>query len=273
MKTKNLFIAILALTGATLGASSARADFYATGDLLLGFRSTDTAQDYIINLGPVGNFAGFGDGYSEDLSLGNIGADLSSVFGASWASDPDLYWGVAGAASPLSPSPATDTLYVGNAEAVFGVPGAPLDEAPRSATYTTGGLINNVGEIADSVDTTSTNASDAVIQSGSESATWDSYMPGGSNDANTGLAFKTYQATFEGNSAAGITGDPLDLYQLTAMNGAGPFPGTYEGTFTINGSGDVNFAVIPEPSTVGTIVLGAALLGFFGYRRSRAARA
>lgn len=267
MKTKNLFVAILALTGVSLAATSANAQFYSQGDLLLGFRDTNTTSDYLIDLGPASAFDGYASsnaiGTSETLSVGNISADLASVFGAGWATDANLYWGVAG----VGPS-STSLLYAGVEEPSANTLSTPLTENTNSTQGGAGTKINNVGNQADTFDTPSTNATDAVIQGSSEASRWATYMPGGSNSGGAS-AFAYFQTTFEGNSPSGITSTTLDLYKVPTGNPTNHIAGQYDGSFDVNSNGTVTFSVVPEPSTVATMVLGAGVLLFAGSRRRR----
>ena len=69
----------------------------------------------------------------------------------------------------------------------------------------------------------------------------------------------------------------LDLYRIEAVNsapgqvgsGATLRQGTYEGTITLNSSGQVSF--VPEPSTYALFGSAALVLGFVAVRRRKLA--
>ena len=262
MKIQKFILAILAVASVALTISTAKA--YTTGDLLLGFRNSASANDYVVDLGPASNYLGQAFGYSTTLSLGNIAGDLSSssLFGSGWATDATLSWGVAG--SLIS----NNTLYAGQPEDPVGT----LAQAPNEASHTgQSAPANNINATGSylSFGTASSNATNAFIEANSQTNSWDSYMPNGTT---TTTAFG-YFPNFEANSTSGITNTALDLYSLPYHNGGGSVAGTYDGTFTIDNTGAVTFAVVPEPSTVATVVLGAGLLVVVAARRRRMAQA
>jgi len=264
MKTKNLILAVLVVAGATFSASSAKAQgTYSQGDLLLGFRDTSDSKDYVIDLGSASAFTGQSLGFTETLSLGNVNADLTNIFGAGWSSDANLYWGVAGSTS-------SSILYAGESEQTLGTIGTPWSEASTHTQGTPAGLINGIGTNAVSFSTVSSNATDAFIQNNSDPASWESYMPFGANSNNSDSVFKYYAPEFEGNSSTGISNTALDLFQMNPANGTGNL-GTYQGTFTIDNGANVTFTVVPEPSTYAAVVLGAGILVLVSRRRRIAA--
>jgi len=265
MKIQNFILAILAVASVTLSISTARA--YTTGDLLLGFRDSDSTNDYVVDLGPASNFLGQSLGFSETLSLGNIAGDLSStggsgLFGAGWATDANLSWGVAGSLT------SNNTLYAGQPEPTLGTLADAPNEASHSAQSTPASNINGAGSYL-SFGTASSNATNAFIEANSQTNSWASYMP----DYVSSFSAFGYFPSFEANSSSGITNTALDLYSLPYHNGGGSVAGTYDGTFTIDNTGAVTFAVVPEPSTVATVVLGAGLLVVVAARRRRMAQA
>ncbi len=92
---------------------------YNPGDLFLGFRAgggTGAQQDYLVNIGPASQYQG-PPGTIVTPNLGNLGADLQSVFGPSWSTRADVLWGIFGVGLPSDPN---RTLYAGKAENPFG---------------------------------------------------------------------------------------------------------------------------------------------------------
>jgi hypothetical protein len=66
------------------------------GDCFLGFRSTnslDSINAYLVKVGQATQFESGGD---VTLDLGNISADLASIYGADWYSRNDILWAVVG---------------------------------------------------------------------------------------------------------------------------------------------------------------------------------
>ena len=133
MKIKTKLIALLALTGIGLAAPAANAatTAYIADDLILGFRQDGNAFTYLVNIGQASTYRDLAAGApttSFNVSgLGNIGADLVSVFGADWfAAAPTngtVYWGVVG--TPGATSAGGDlgsTLYATKPESVLGTP-------------------------------------------------------------------------------------------------------------------------------------------------------
>lgn len=95
--------ALLALAAITLTLPLAQAQQTvpnpAANDIYVGFRSADPLQNrsYLVYLGNFTTlFNTVGDGTSISLSLGNLGADLSSEYGSDWFSNPNLRWGIFG---------------------------------------------------------------------------------------------------------------------------------------------------------------------------------
>ena len=266
-----LFVTLLVVAGATFLAASAKAQFstaYSSGDLLLGFRDTDTSSSYVIDLGATSNFTGHSLWYST--TVGSYGTDLNSLFtvsGTNWATSGDVYWGAAAAG--------TDgfQLFASQAESPVGTLAVSPGRGTGNAQSPVNTLIEAVGGDFGSY-APSANASNAVTMSNSDAASWGANMPFGSNSNSSDVAFQYFQPQFEGNSASGITSTALDLFTLNKATGAAVgTPGTYDGTLTIGSTGTVTFAVVPEPSTVATVVLGAGLLLVAGSRRRRLGRA
>jgi hypothetical protein len=97
MKTIKFVAPLIAFLGFLLVSNPAEAQlFYSDGDCFLGFRSTnslDSINAYLVKVGSATQFDGGGD---VTLDLGNISADLASIYGADWYSRNDILWAVAG---------------------------------------------------------------------------------------------------------------------------------------------------------------------------------
>ena len=97
MKIKSVILAIfLALASSTFfqPANAAPVPLPEDGDLYMGFRSTTATNEYLWNIGQYTQFDSQPVG--THLLLGNIQTDLTTVFGANWATDMNVQWGSAG---------------------------------------------------------------------------------------------------------------------------------------------------------------------------------
>ena len=277
MKRITLFLLILSIAAFLNRQAEAQGGLpYSSGDLLMVFWATSlngSSQDYLIDLGQVTNFENLAPGASITLlssstsSIGNINADLKSVFGTNWIQDTSLNWAVAGVGSSGDP---TNTMYASIAESTPGTIEAGWDENTSHTQGTPYGKINGIGTTASSQDTPTTNSGHAVIQNDSDTSSWESYMAASSNGD---TAFAYFNGGIGGpfGIAATTAGDtPLDLYQLKP--GSNTTEGNYLGTFTIDSIGDLTFTneeAVPEPATYGLLISG---LGAFALMRRRGLR-
>jgi hypothetical protein len=269
MKIKSLKIsALLALAGISLFATSAKAtNTYTDGDLLLGFFAsggTGATSTYVVDLGSATNFTSAGSDLS--LSIGNIGADLAAVYGSSWNTRSDLYWGVYGSADLGSVgSFPTNTVWGTKAEATIGTKVSAPASGSSSTLSQPAGKIFSVGNAYDSVNgngyTNTANSSVAVIEATGDTNSFSSFQT-------TTTAFGYFNNPW-GNFGSGTTGTALDLFTLKPGTVA-TRSSTYNGTFHIDNSGGVSFTLqptaVPEPSTV---YAALALVGLIAFRARR----
>ncbi len=257
-KTKKA-IFLLAAAGLALASTAVNAatTAYTSGDLILGFRQTGNTSSLLVNLGQAG---GYRDGTTTGaLSLGNLGADLTSLFGAGWSSDATVFWGVVGTPGAASfNGDAANTLYASKPESTYGV---QADAYERLASATQGTARSAIVSMANAYagQTSTVNSNVALVQLNSASNSWSSFNPGGTSFS--------YFSGLEGNFGSGVASSALDLFRMTPDSLASVNYGTYEGSFTINNSGTVSFStstpgVVPEPSRVlfAGIGLGTLLL-------------
>lgn len=258
-KTKKAF-SILAAAGLAFAATAVNAatTAYTTGDLFLGFRQTGNSNSLLVNIGQAG---GYRDGTTTGaLSLGNLGADLDAWYGGSgWSSDATVFWGVVGTSpsSPYSGDPGS-TLYASKPEASYGTAETGYSRASSFTQGSTRSTIETMA-LAYAGKTSTANSDVALLQSNSASNSWSQYNPGG-------ISFSAFSG-MEGSLNAGVSTEALDLFRMQSGSGLG----TYEGTFTINSSGVVNFSTttpgaVPEPGRTAFMGLG---LGAFLLRRRR----
>jgi hypothetical protein len=154
---------------------------------------------------------------------------------------------------------------VGNATSVRPGNDIPLDaQGMGSSINTLGGTFSTI--------------SASGVYNGSSSVTnsWNTYMTG-SNTADFNESYNVEAAFTSGNrgsfGAAGTVEQMWDFYRVAqfpneAMSGVG----IYEGTFTLNSSGDVSFiaaAAVPEPSTYAMMGIACVAAAFHFFRRKK----
>ncbi len=248
MKFKSLVTTALVAVGATLAGHSARAALtYTPGDLFLGFRAlggAGQAQDIVLNIGQASQFT-LANGAT--FTVGNLGADLVSVFTASWKTDRgegnNVQWGVVGTSYDTGNDP--KVLFVSQPAS------SPTEFTGRSPSNT-GTTISRFQDVARGylASTENTSIAKGTIQSITDPNAW--------NSSFTGTLDFTRFDEIEGNFAGGVASADatLNFYQLNAVNGSAAIP---LGTFKINTSGLVTYTAVPEPSAVA--LMGVAVAG------------
>ncbi len=255
--------ATLALAGIVLGTPLSRgALVYNQGDIILAFRVANaTSPSFLINLGSVTQFANAAPG--STLSFGSIstfGQDLVDTYGASWYDLSTLSWGLFG-----QDENANVTLYASRARTNLNTPATPwnaLTIANRTSTDTN--VSGVTVSFANSGQTTaSTNTSNAGFQSFTTTGSYYSSVTTGATD----FGSVSQWSSIEGNNASGIDSTALDLIKVGAV-GAGAFPSSDLGKFTIDDNGVVTFtATIPEPSTYALLAISGLVFVVFLRRR------
>ena len=100
-KAASTFSAILLGTGLSLTGLQAQNTFFAPGDLVLFFQKPGDDDTIFVGLGNAATlYRGSAAGPTADrqaLNIVNINTALTTAYGAGWASDPDIYAGLAGA--------------------------------------------------------------------------------------------------------------------------------------------------------------------------------
>jgi len=245
----------------TCTAVQAQNTFYAPGDLVLYFQKEGSSNTVYANLGSAAGFRGTAAGAADGtnrIDFLNINATLTSAFGAGWASDPQVYAGLAGVFNSNSTNSIVTngdpsrTLYVSASRESVGTVGEAASTGYIVNTDTgmsagANGMItqNNAFEV---------NYNAAVVLSTTPPSTITSQNPflvAGQQ----GTAFNIFGAGVQQVGTVGSFGTfgdagnvefALDLYRITAKNAAGqvagtPRNGSYEGTVTINNAGKVSF--------------------------------
>jgi hypothetical protein len=235
-------------------ATTAQAQFsgtYTQGDFLLGFRATGgtgSGNDVVVDLGPI-NFS-----TQTTFSTPNLDSLLVSNFGTGWNTRSDLLYGAASGAQPNDSN--QNTIYGTAPETVGGSESTPWPRPSSSQAIQVKGKVNAEGQAYGFGSPTVANP--AVLQTTSSTNSYASYQPGGTTANSAGISYAYFNPDIEASNPSLTT---LDLYQ--GVPGTGSMVDV--GDLTIDSSGVVTFTpdsaeVVPEPSTVATMVLGAGLL-------------
>lgn len=288
----------LAITALSANAANS---FYSAGDLMLYFQQEGSSNTLYVDLGNVTTYRGAATGadVGNILNIININTQLNAAFGASWATETNLYMGVAGVVGTSQSSTVVTngdpqrTLYVGASRNGAGTVGTAnstaydLSLAGNVNMTTSASAINNMMlPFADSTGANGYNAA-AIVSPTSVSAIDEQnpfLSPGIQGDAfNATFAGGVQQVgtatTFAANyGPASNVEFAVDLYRIQARNnlagqvgnGEALRVGTYEGSFTLDGSGNVSFVnAVPEPSTYALFGSAALVIGFIAIRRRK----
>ncbi|MDB6153468.1 MAG: hypothetical protein JWL90_1921 [Chthoniobacteraceae bacterium] len=255
MKIKRLVpLALLALAGSQAGA--AVVSNYQSGDIFLGVRvsgGTGQASSYLVDLGADTKFTN-ATGTFTLTSLGNLGADLQSLYGANWSSRADLSIGIFGA---LGSGPAA-TLYASRQRLSLEIASEPwplLNNSGRSGTLSE---INSVRNAYNGKNSTS-NSPFAITQSNDSSSA--SYNFQVATPGVLDFGGSSQWDSIEATGTGGIINTALDLYRIS------PSAVTSPGYFTINDAGALTFTVVPEPASLLLLAFAGALVGGIRLRR------
>lgn len=272
--------ALAAVAFATLALGSATAATYSAGDLLIGFVAggglgADTTL--IANLGPA---VGYRDRATDNLDVITLGTQLSATFGATWYERTDLYVSLLGGRSSSVTSSSqvngdpSRTLYTSQPRNSVGIVGTASSPIPSLANFDIPAV--RILAVASRFGTSAVDGTWTIPDSAAN--TIDEYTR-----PTTNVSYGAYQDSVEQTFNTGTWGTiglagtveaALDLYRNQARNdiagqtgfGEPVGPGTFEGTFTINQTGQVAFlAVVPEPGSA--LMLGLAGLGSLLRRR------
>ncbi|MDZ4286577.1 MAG: Calx-beta domain-containing protein [Prosthecobacter sp.] len=234
---------LLALTaGALLMTPPARAATSANGDIFLGVRATSgtgSTKTFVINLGQASQL----ENATTALPLGSIGTDLTATFGASWNTRNNVFWGIGGTIGSFS------AIGTDPAKTVFGSrsvqsPWLRQNEASQGAATNKIVALSTAFNGSSSVGVTATNA---VVQTITDSNSWASYQPGGSNAGPApGTSFAFFNPSVEASFENGVAGAILHFYRVKpATTGAEiDTDGDYLGRFIITTGGDVTFVPV-----------------------------
>lgn len=259
MKYKNILTtAILAFASMALVSTSAMAETYQNGQVLLGFTKAGATGELTISAGAIAGLSLSGlTTLNHTFTIGNFNTQLTAALGASWYSTASF--SAFGGDFPVLTVPG-DThgqMYISSASSA----------APSSITGAASGT-----------DVAIKGATLAYAQNG----TGGTYQ----GDPTATGSYSSYMPVYSGSSTAwGGVSDPeatvnsnlyLDIYSLTtgshnAITGANG--SLMDGYFSVASNGDVSFNAVPEPSTYAMLGIGALFMGVVLRRKIKAANA
>ncbi|MEI6323232.1 MAG: PEP-CTERM sorting domain-containing protein [bacterium] len=257
---KQLLTAAIALTGLA-AFSNANAVGYTPGDALLFFTAqtgvSNSGKNIQIDLGDLtsSSFSSF------SLSSSALSAVLDATYGAGWASNDKVSWGLIGSPQVNAVDLTGFGLTLGTTGSNVGQPldfysvstiGSAVDPMYGAGTGVTG---VSQGTITDSLGHSHYySIYDNTIQSSASA-----------NDAN---GFGFFSGTLSG-AITGFSSNAIVAY-TTADDGSGTpiiASKTTTGSFSVSG-GQINVSAVPEPGTYALFGLGALLLVIASRRKS-----
>jgi hypothetical protein len=254
---------LLALGCAGTLAATASAQLpttYSSGDFLVGFREVGVSTSVVVDIGNISTF-----NFNTPMVFAiDEGTNLSTEYGASFASNANVYFSLAETDS------ADNTSYVTSPSYLLGINAGPAKDWSRLTNTNANilqGKINSFG---------SEFTNRGQLQPNTDPNAYQNYMPGGTTDAghatSGNIAFGYFNPTTEGNFGQTTAGVELTLVELPPGSG----PGTELGNFQLSPDGNTltyTPEVIPEPSSVAAAALGVlALLGFFLNKARKSSR-
>ena len=265
--------------------SASGAIVYTDGDLILGFRAnggTGANTDYLIDLGNAASI--INSQVPITFSLGAVALDLNTIYTSGWTNRSDVLWSVSGVQKAAGNGFSTNTMFATRSDSIS----APLGTATTTPWFrfsvAGGGApalkiqslgvkfgLGTSGNVSGTDQIESTNAPGALIQPISQSNSYASFMPGGSN-SNASTAFLVFPDAngIEGTFGSGTVASVLDLYKVVPGSGGATLPSEFTGTFSITNGAVVTYTpfVVPEPTTATALAVGGAFLASMRRRRA-----
>ena len=278
--TKLALLSVVASSFVTMSAHAGLDTTFNANDVLFGFRTTTgngSTTQIVFNLGSAQTYR---DTTMNITGIANIGSILGSTYDSNWYDRTDLWAGFisatngnpsdnsgdSGVGSGVGQTDPNSTIYVSTRRTSTGTVGVKQSTTPGNIIALdpqyAGLSINSLGS------TFNTN------QSGGQATLVNSTANGWATNvtASSSVDFDTFniEAVFtSGNrgtfGAAGTVEQMWDFYRAPQF-GEPTGVGQFQGTFTINSSGDISFIAVPEPSTYALLGLGA-IAAFVAYRR------
>ena len=241
--------------------------FYAPGDLVLFFQKPGNTNTVYVNLGNAATTfrsSATGANVATIPNIINVNTVLTSAFGGAWATDPDIYAGLAGvfdatpASTTLTNGDPARTLYISSARTAVGTVGTPESSAwdltlagNTAMTGASNGIVtqNTVFEV--SYNAVSAASPTAVSQIDNQNPFGSPGIQGNAMQGNLegGIQQPGSAAIFGNFAAVGDVEFALDLYRVQARKdlvGQVGFNepirvGTFEGIVTVATDGKVSF--------------------------------
>ncbi|RYD23870.1 MAG: hypothetical protein EOP88_02415 [Verrucomicrobiaceae bacterium] len=250
-RNKVSLLAFALLASGIVSSQAAVVSLPADGDVFIGFRATagnGSSLSYVVNLGQYSQFSGQGAGTTVNLSgIGNIGSDLSTIFGAGWNTSANVKWGIFG-----RDDQGTVALYSSREQATVGTTGPAWGARSQTQRQSTSSRVGTVifGTNGYNGSQSTLNSTVGVILENTVNGTpnQSSYayqVTSGVTDFGTTSGWND----IEGDFGNGVAGTALDLFRTSSAGVDTP------GFFTIGSGGALSFTAVPEPSAM---LLGAA---------------
>ncbi len=224
--------------------SSADTLTYTDGDVFIGFHSSTATNEYLWNIGSFSLFDGQPVG--THLSLRNVNADLTTVFGSSWPTNNFIQWGAVAEDGFDASGNQIAHLFASRAEPTLGFPATPWSRQSFNAQSSSGSYIEGMayGDFL-SEESTANNPGAVIHPSVSNRPSWAANQRDGSLGG--GISFQTWNPTIEApitpGSGSGISTTAIDFFRILPDNSATNPESVYIGTFTIDAAGNVSFDV------------------------------
>ncbi|MEI7909289.1 MAG: hypothetical protein WCK77_06610 [Verrucomicrobiota bacterium] len=258
---------LAAVIASLAGALPAGAATVASGDLILGVRAnggTGAGISYVVSLGQASQYMvalatpiTIGD-IGSTIYRGNLGQDLTDIYGAGWAARTDLQWGIAGGTSG-------NNLFVSEAQSnsiTIPLPWQINTQSGRNLAFSDIQSIGGIGIVGGLDDAAATaNSAYAAAETNSYQNNWRGYMAPGGTPGQAGSTGAVDLYSFASPGIEGTTAQALALFNITGSSAS-----TYVGSFSLGSDGTIAF--VPEPSSA--LLAAASVLPLF-FRRRRIA--
>lgn len=222
-----------------------------SGDIFLGVRSAAGEDSYLVKIGTYSQLTS-----SQSFSLGNIGADLVSKYGANWHTREDLFWGIFGRSGSV-----VTTLYASKARPDAGTQSVPWPLLTATARNSTASQVLSVLEGTGGYRGRQATANSAVATFQENTSEASSYNKQVATAGGTDFGSLSQWSSIEASFADGASSALLDIYRIGSSSVG------YPGYFSISTSGEVSFVLVgggdvyPELQASGTLSGFSTLLG------------